>query len=158
MDAGHESGVLAGLVVGLGVGVLIGGLILKSAIKLMAKFSPGYGRVCLTVLVGSVMSFAISFLLSGATSGDMVDLSKPSSLMSTVGMVSGIVAMVVGFLINTVAVNWMVKRPDGSAMGFDRAALVVLFYMVIFLVLTVIAGVIAFAIFGPGIDNATPTQ
>lgn len=159
MDAALEGRVLIWLAACLVVVVLIGGLILRRAVQLVARFSPSYSRACLTVLVGSAVGLAISFLLglvmeSGTSSG-AVDPSEPSSIA---GMVSGVVGMVVGFLINTVVVNWMLRRPDGSAMGYGRAALAVLFYMVMFLVLAVIVGVIVFAIFGGGVMSAIPGQ
>lgn len=162
METSQLGILLIPMLVGLVLGVLVGALILKLSVKLVEKFSLPYGRACLTVIVAFALGFAINFVIGLvigliAAGAGLVSASDPSGLVG-LQLVSGGIGLVVGFFINAAVINWMVKRPDGSALGFGRACLVALVYLLIFVVLAAVIGGIVFAIFGTGMLAGLPTQ
>ena len=52
------------------------------------------------------------------------------------------ISAIVNLVVISACVNWIIKRPDGSAIGFGRSLLVTLVYMVIFVVISIIVGVV----------------
>lgn len=140
-------------------GVLLGGLFLKLAVKLIEKFPLGYGRACLVAFVSGLASMIVSFIVSmvlafafGATGASEDNYGAVATSM----LLSMGIGAVLGFLINAGAIHLLVKRPDGSDLGFGRACLVsllqLLFALVVYLLLVAIlmgiSGLFMPAIFG----------
>jgi len=154
METAIIGGVLFGMLIGFVVTLLVGGLILKFSVKLLEKFSPSYGKCVLTVLLVGIASFAVSFVMSmvfGLGAAGMGASADPAAAMASMGaatMLSSLVTLVITFLLLATGVNLLIKHPDGRAIGFGRACLVSLLYVVIFMVLGFIVGIVLAVFFG----------
>lgn len=123
--------VLYGLI-GFAIAVAIGAAIIMLATKLVAGFTPKFLSAAIAALVaciaGAVVSFGLQMVLGA-------------------GGLSSLLVLVIYFLLNSAIINALVKRPDGSQMGFGKAALVTLLEIIIEIVL----GIILVFVFGAGI-------
>jgi len=146
MEMAALGGMLVMFLVFAVVGLLVAALFLKLSVRIVAGFSPGYLRSLGAVVVAAVLTFIVNLVLTtvfGLGGGMMAgDPEAAAAAMAGTGLLAMGLAFVFGFLINAFCVNWLIKRPDGSAMGFGRALLVVLVYMIIVIVLSIIAGVV----------------
>lgn len=142
--------------------LLVGALILKFSVALIEKFSPSYGRSLLTVLLASIVSFVISLGLMmvvglgamGAGAGADAD---PAAAMASMGMLpllANLLSFVISFLVMAVSVNLLIKRPDGSELGFGRACLVSVLYWAVMVVLMVVLGIVLALVFGAALLGA----
>lgn len=140
--------------------LLVGGLVLKFSVSLIEKFSPSYGRSLLAVFLAAVASFVVMFVLAlvlGVGAAGMSDGGDPAAAMSSMGMMPvliNLISLVVSFALMALAVNLLIKRPDGSALGFGRACLVSLLYMAVMVVLAVIIGIVLALVFGAALMGA----
>jgi hypothetical protein len=118
--------------VGFVIAVAIGAAIIMLATKLVAGFTPKFMMAAIAALVaciaGAVVSFGLQMVLGA-------------------GGLSSLLVLVIYFLLNSAIINALVKRPDGSQMGFGKAALVTLLEIIIEIVL----GIILVLVFGAGI-------
>lgn len=134
--------------------LFVGALVLKYSVSLIEKFSPSYGRSVLTVLLAGIISFVISIILvlvfglGAAGMGTAMDSEAAMASMGMVSILSNLISAALSFLVMAFSINLLIKRPDGSAMGFGRACLVSLLYMVVMLVLFVIVGIVLAIVFG----------
>ena len=145
--------------------LLLGGLILKFSVKLIEKFSPSYGRSVLTVFLAGIISFVVSIILAmvfGLGAAGMGAAGADSeAAMASMGLMSiliNLVSAAIGFVVMAFSINLLIKRPDGSAMGFGRACLISLLYMAVMVVLFVIVGIVLALVFGAalmGLAGAT---
>lgn len=139
--------------------LLIGGLILKFSVKLIEKFSPSYGRSMLTVLLASIVSFVVSIVLAlvfGAGAAGLAgnDAEAAMASMGAVSILANLFGFAIGFLVMAFSINLLIKRPDGSALGFGRACLVSLLYTAVMVVLFVIVGIVLAVVFGAALIGA----
>ena len=137
MDSGYfGAGVLAGLLVGvlLGcvIGTLVGGWLLRLAVQWMEKFTPGYGRACLVaflaMLLGAVANLGAGVLLrmGMAGTGWVAGANLPGAGLMIVATLAG---LALGIAIVAALLQVLVRRPNGSALGFERAARVAAVYV-----------------------------
>ena len=114
------------------VGILVGALILSVAFRLVVGIMPSYlralGAVVLTFVVVFVVSLVLGMVLRGAG--------------------GGMLSMIVNFLVGAAVVNYLLPAADGSQIGFGKACLVELIYMVIGIVVALIIGFIFAMVFG----------
>ena len=146
MEMAALGGMLVMFLVFAVVGLLVAALILKFSVRIAAGFSPGYLRSLGAVVVAAVLGFIVNVILTmvlGA-GGSMMsgDPEAAAAAMAGTGLAVMGLSLVASFLINAFCVNWLIKRPDGGAIGFGRSLLVVLVYMIILVVLGIIAGVV----------------
>ena len=122
-------GMMALLVMIVG-GILIGALVLCLAFRLVVGYMPSYlralGAVVLTFVAVVAASMVLGMLLHGG----------------------GLLPAIVNFLVGAAVVNYLLLAQDGSQIGFGKACLVQLVYMVIGVVLAMIIGVILAMVFG----------
>ena len=160
MGIGAIGGVIAGLLVMMLVGLPIAALILKLSVRIAAGFSPGFlrclGVVALATVLGFFVNAAVSMLLGlgdmGAAGMGGGDPEAAAAAMAGAGAaILGAMglSLLVGFLLTALLVNLLIKRADGSAIGFGRSLLVVLVYAVILTVVGIIVGV-GLAMLGAG--------
>ena len=123
--------ILYGLVAFL-IGISIAGAIIMLATKLVAGFTPKFIMAAVAALVAGIACLVVQFGLGMVLGG---------------GMLTSIIVLVAYFAINAAIINALLKRPDGSQMGFGKAALVTLLALIIEIVL----GVILMFVFGAGI-------
>ncbi len=125
MDFSQLSGsMLIGALIGLVIGILIGALILSVVNRLVNGFWANYGRCLGTVIVVGIIVGIINYVLGlviGAQSFWLL-------------LVTGLVLQT---LIGGAIMNAFVRRPDGSPLGFKRAALVFLILAIINLLFSV---------------------
>jgi hypothetical protein len=114
------------------VAVAIGAAIIMLATRLVAGFTPKFLSAAIAALVASIAGFCVSFGLQ---------------MVLGAGGLSSLLVLVIYFLLNSAIINALIKRPDGSQMGFGKAALVTLLEIIIEIVL----GVILVFVFGAGI-------
>lgn len=114
------------------VGILVGALILSVAFRLIVGIMPSYLRALGAVVVSMVAVFVVGLIFG----------------MVLRGGGGGLVSMVVNFLVGAAAVNYMLPAANGSQIGFGKACLVQLVYMVIGIVLALILGFIFAMAFG----------
>ena len=123
--------ILYGLVAFL-IGVSIAGAIIMLATKLVAGFTPKFIMAAVTALVAMIVCGIVNFVLQ---------------MVLGAGTLTLLLAIVVYFGVSAAIINALLKRPDGSQMGFGKAALVQLLALIIEIVL----GVILMFVFGAGI-------
>lgn len=123
--------VLYGLV-GFVIAVAIGAAIIMLATRVVAGFTPKFLMAAITALAATIACGIVSFGLQ---------------MVLGAGGLSALIVLVAFFAINSAIINALIKRPDGSQMGFGKAALVTLLELIIEIVL----GVILMFVFGAGI-------
>jgi len=123
--------ILYGLVSFL-IGVSIAGAIIMLATKLVAGFTPKFIMAAVAALVAMIVCMVVNFGLS---------------MVLGAGMLTTLLAIVVYFVVSAAIINALLKRADGSQMGFGKAALVTL----VALIIEIVLGVILVFVFGAGI-------
>lgn len=123
---------LFAVLVAVVVGILVGALILSVAFRLIVGIMPSYLRALGAVVVSMVAVFVVGLIFG----------------MVMRGGGGGLVSMIVNFLVGAAAVNYMLPAANGSQIGFGKACLVQLVYMVIGIVLALILGFIFAMAFG----------
>jgi|SRR6185312_3090177 len=111
------------------VGILLGALILSVSFRLVVGFMPSYLRALGAVVLTYIAVFVVTLIL---------------------GLVihSGVLSLIVTFLVGAAVVNYLLLAADGSQIGFGKACVVELVNMVIGIVLALIIGFIFAMIFG----------
>jgi hypothetical protein len=163
MDSGYfGAGVLVGLLVGLLVacviGTLVGGWLLRLSVQWMEQFTPGYGRTCLvaflSMLLGGIANVVAAVLLrmGMAGTGWVAGANLPGAGLMIVATLFG---LALGVAIVAALAQWLVRRPDGSALGFDRAAVVAGVYVgLCFALYVVVVGACLLLVGGvPGVSR-----
>lgn len=124
-------GMLALLVMLVG-GILVAALVLSVAFRLVVGYMPSYlrslGAVLLTAVAVVVASVVLGLVMHNGASG----------------LLSGVVQ----FLVGAAVINYLLLAQNGSQIGYGKACLVELVYMVIGFVLAVIIGLIVAMVFG----------
>lgn len=124
-------GMLALLVMLVG-GILVAALVLSVAFRLVVGYMPSYlrslGAVLLTAVAVVVASVVLGLVMHNGASG----------------LLSGVVQ----FLVGAAVINYLLLAQNGSQIGYGKACLVELVYMVIGFVLAVIVGLIVAMVFG----------
>ncbi|MGH8157098.1 MAG: hypothetical protein ACREPQ_03185 [Rhodanobacter sp.] len=125
-------GMMALLVMLVG-GILLGALVLSVAFRLVVGYMPSYlralGAVVLTAIAVVVASVVLGMLMHG-------------------GAGSGFLSVAVQFLVGAAVINYLLLAQNGSQIGFGKACVVELVYMVIGFVLALIIGLIIAMVFG----------
>lgn len=123
---------LVAMLVMIVVGILVGALILSVAFRLVVGIMPSYlravGAVILTFIAVVVVSLILGMVMRGAG--------------------GGLVSMVVNFLVGAAVVNYLLLAANGSKIGFGKACLVELIYMVIGIVIALVLGFVFAMVFG----------
>ena len=126
---------LVAMLVAFVVGILVAGLALCVAFRLIVGYMPAYlrslGVVLLTAAAVVVASIVLGMLMQGGANGWL--------------------GLVVEFLVGAAVVNYLLLSQDGSRIGYGKACLVQLVYMVIGFILVVIVSAILAVIFGTAI-------
>jgi hypothetical protein len=123
-------GMVALLVMIVG-GILLGALVLCVAFRLVVGYMPSYLRALGAVVLTFVAVLAASLVLGMLMHGG-----------------GGLLAAVVNFLVGAAVVNYLLLSQDGSQIGYGKACLVELVYMVIGFVLALIIGLVLAMVFG----------
>ncbi len=114
------------------VGVLVAALVLGLAFRLVVGYMPSYlrslGAVLLTFVAVLVVSVVLGMIL-------------PFGL-------SRLLAVVAAFLVGAAVVNYLLLTKEGSQIGYGKACLVQLLYIVIEFVLALVLGLIMAMVFG----------
>ena len=129
---------LFAIVVMIVVGIALAALVLSVAFRLAVGYMPSYlralGAVVLTWIAGAVAMVAIGMVNSGGT--------------------GGFLSLAVQFLVGAAVVNYLLLSQNGSRIGFGKACVVQVIYLVIFIVLAVILGGIMALLFGSMLAHA----
>jgi hypothetical protein len=124
-------GMMALLIMFVG-GILVAALVLSVAFRLVVGYMPSYlrslGAVLLTAVAVAVAAVVLGMVMHGSASG----------------LLSGVVQ----FLVGAAVINYLLLAQNGSQIGYGKACLVELIYMVIGFVLALIIGVIMAMVFG----------
>lgn len=126
---------LIGLLVGVVVYILLGALILSVAFRLVVGFMPSYLRA-----IGAVVLTWIGALVVSLVSRLILPVSAGSFL-----------SFAALFLIGAAVVNYLLLAADGRQIGFGKACVVQLIYIVIAIVLVLIIAVIFAMVFGAAV-------
>ena len=113
------------------VGILVGALILSVAFRLVVGIMPSYMRALGAVVLTFVAVVVVSLILGMVMHGG-----------------ARLLPMIVNFLVGAAVVNYLLLAADGSKIGYGKACVVELIYMVIGFVLALIIGLIFAMIFG----------
>lgn len=124
-------GMLALLVMFVG-GILVAALVLSVAFRLVVGYMPSYLRS-----LGAVLLTAVAVVVAAVVLGMVLH-----------GGANGLLSGVVQFLVGAAVVNYLLLSQNGSQIGYGKACLVELIYMVIDFVLALIIGVIMAMVFG----------
>ena len=123
---------MAALLVMFVGGILVAALVLSVAFRLVVGYMPSYlralGAVVLTAVVAVVAAVVLGMLLHGAA--------------------SGLLSVIVQFLVGAAVINYLMLAQNGSQIGYGKACLVELVYMVIGFVLALVIGLLLAMVFG----------
>lgn len=159
MEMAAIGGALVGILVIAVIGLLLAALILKLSVRMVEGFSPGYGRSLLVVVVAGIIGFAVNMVVSaamgvGGAALPSMDGSEAAAAAVATMMGAMLGAMAVSLLaslfITAACVNWLIRHPDGRAIGYGRSLLVSLLYLVIATVLGIVIGVVLGLVIGLG--------
>ncbi len=114
------------------VGILVAALVLSVAFRLAVGYMPSYLRALGAVLLTAVAVVVVSIILR----------------MILPGGLSGLLSLVAQFLVGAAVVNYLLLARDGSRLGYGKACVVQLLYLVIGIVLALIIGFIFSMVFG----------
>ena len=124
-------GMVAMLVMFVG-GILVAALVLSVAFRLVVGYMPSYlrslGAVVLTAIAAAVTAVVLGMLMHGAA--------------------SGLLAVIVQFLVGAAVINYLLLAQNGSQIGYGKACMVELVYMVIGFVLALVIGLLLAMVFG----------
>lgn len=129
-------GALAGMgmlaiLVSVVVGILVAALVLSVAYRLIVGSMPAYTRALVVVVLAWLASAVVGFILKLVMSGGF----------------GGLLVLAAQFLIGAAIINAMLPS-SGGQIGYGKACLVQLVYLVIFLVLAVVIGGLFALLFG----------
>lgn len=114
------------------VGILVAAGVLSVAFRLVVGYMPSYlralGAVVLTWIAGVVAMVIIGMISSGGA--------------------GGFLSLIVQFLVGAFAVNRLLLSQNGSQIGFGKACVVQVIYLVIFIVLAMIFAALMAVFFG----------
>lgn len=124
-------GMVAMLVMFVG-GILVAALVLSVAFRLVVGYMPSYlrslGAVVLMAVVAVVAAVVLGMLMHGAA--------------------SGLLSAVVQFLVGAAVINYLLLAQNGSQIGYGKACVVELVYIVIGFVLALVIGLLLAMVFG----------
>ncbi|EIM03701.1 hypothetical protein LRK24_03990 [Rhodanobacter denitrificans] len=120
------------------VGILLAALVLSVAFRLVVGYMPSYLRA-LGAVVLTWIAAAVAMVLVG---------------MVTHGSAGGLLSLLVQFLVGAAVVNYLLLAQNGSQIGYGKACVVQLIYLVIFIVLAVIFAALAAVFFGGMLAHA----
>ena len=127
-------------VIGLVIGVVIGGALIMLCTKMVAGFTPSFMNSALAALGVSIAGGVVAYLLQ---------------MVLGPGGLTGLLCLIIIFLLYAAIINAVVKPAGGGQMGFGKAALVTLLVIIIeivlFVVLFFVFGAALFAMLGAGI-------
>lgn len=109
--------------IALAIGIAVGAGILMLAARVAAGFMPKFLISVAVVVVQFIAAMIVGWVLS---------------MVLGQGTLSSLVSLVVVFLVYSAITNLLLKRPDGSQLGFGKSALVTLVQLIIQIVLGVI--------------------
>ena len=160
MDAAMVGGALFGFLIFAVIMLLIAGLIMKVSVRLVEGFSPSYGRALLVVVIAAVIGFVLNIVISmvmgvgGMAAGGAMGGSDPEAAaaamaaMGTAMLGVFAITLVASLIVNAFCINWLIKHPDGRAIGFGKSLLVALLYLVILTVIGMVLGFVLGAVLG----------
>jgi len=120
------------------VGVLLAALVLSVAFRLVVGYMPSYLRA-LGAVVLTWIAAAVAMVVVGVVSH---------------GGAGGLLSLAVQFLVGAAVVNYLLLSQNGSQIGYGKACVVQLIYLVIFIVLALILGAIMAVLFGSMLAHA----
>ena len=123
---------LFAMLVMLVVYILVGELILSVSFRLVVGFMPSYLRALAAVVLAWIATFVVSLVLR---------MILPASA-------GGLLSLAALFLVGAAVVNYLLLAADGSQIGYGKACVVQLVYMVIGFVLALLIGFIVMSMFG----------
>jgi len=101
-------------VLGAAVTIGVGPLIVRFMTEKLANFKPAYGTAFLATLIGYLANSAIGFLIRSAIALDNGEVSGMGTLLTAV----------IGLLVYAAFYSFMLKSPEGTALGYGRACIV----------------------------------
>ena len=123
---------LFALLVMLVVYILVGALILSVSFRLVVGFMPSYLRALAVVVLAWIATFVVSLILR----------------MILPAAAGGFLSLAALFLVGAAVANYLLPAADGSQIGYGKACVVQLVYMVIGFVLALLIGFIVMSMFG----------
>lgn len=121
------------------VGVLLAALVLSVAFRLVVGYMPSYLRALGVVVLATIVAVLVSVVL-GMVAGSLLH-----------GGPGGLLSMAVQFLVGAALVNYRLPSQTGGQIGFGKACLVELVYLVIGAVLAMIIGLLMMLLFGAAV-------
>ncbi|MHB1057434.1 MAG: hypothetical protein ACYC0F_06095 [Rhodanobacter sp.] len=129
---------LFGILVMIVVGIALAALVLSVSFRLVVGYMPSYlralGAVVLTWIAGAVAMVIVGMVSHGGA--------------------GGLLSLAVQFLVGAAVVNYLLLSQNGSQIGYGKACVVQLIYLVIFIVLALILGAIMAVLFGSMLAHA----
>jgi hypothetical protein len=126
---------MLGMLVMIVGGILLGALVLCLAFRIVVGYMPSYLRSIGAILLTFVAVIVVSVVLR---------MVLPQG-------VGGFLSVAVDFLVGAAVTNYLLLSGDGSQIGYGKACLVQLIYMVIGFVLALVVGLIMATVFGAAV-------
>jgi hypothetical protein len=114
-------------------GIVIAALLLSLAFRMLVGRMPSFLRALAVVALSFVATLVLTFVLK---------------LVLPEGLLSGLLLLATQFLVGAAVINLLLPASDGNPIGYGKACLVQLVYMVLGIVLGLVIGLIVVALFG----------
>lgn len=114
-------------------GIVIAALLLSLAFRMLVGHMPSFLRALAVVVLSFVATAVLTLVLK---------------LVLPEGLLSGLLLLATQFLVGAAVINLLLPAIDGSPIGYGKACLVQLVYMVLGIVLGLVIGLIVVALFG----------
>lgn len=128
-------GGILGMVIGSALGALLGAFLVQFATKAIAKFKPTYRTAYFASFIGGLSTNGLGFIVGFAVAAS-------GSAISPVGY--GIL-MVVGFVLFSWILGFLLKNPETGAIGFKTGAFISLVWTGV-VVAVVLVGAVLFGL------------
>ena len=117
----NASAATLGQIFGAAVGIGVGALIVQFMTEKLANFKPAYGTAFLASLLGYLAGYAIGFIVGFAVISNKGEMTSMVTLLT----------LVIGFFVQATFYSFVLKSPEGVALGYGRACIVSLVQLIV---------------------------
>lgn len=125
-------GGIIGMVIGSALGALLGAFLVQFTTKAIAKFKPTYRTAYFASFIGGLSTNGLGFIIGFAVAAS-------GNAISPVGY--GIL-MIIGFVLFSWILGFLLKHPETGAIGFKTGALISLIWMGVVIAIILVGAVL----------------
>lgn len=125
-------GGIIGMIIGSALGALLGAFLVQFATNAIAKFKPTYRVAYFASFVGGLATNGIGFVIGFIVAANGNEIS----------LVGYGILTIIGFVLYSWLLGFMLKHPDSGAIGFKTASLISLIYIGVVIAIILVGAVL----------------